>query len=198
MNEKHPFVVCLCGPPGVGKTSFINRLVDEYGFKKAIAATTRNRRGDDDPSAYRYLTRKAFHELHLSGALMEADSYCGERYGTYGFSHEVYGNLNGMAGIVLDLTPHGCISISKYLPHTCVLALVPDDFSWLEKKLRQRNTNDSDEIEARMGDLKRLMEEIELLVPNRITISCSPETWEASFQLFVQAIKNNRALFLKA
>ncbi|WP_281165549.1 guanylate kinase [Liquorilactobacillus sicerae] len=76
-------ILILCGPPGVGKTTIANYLVQAYGFKRVITHTTRVPRPNEQTGRdYYFETEKSFftHQLleyvkydhHWYGSSLEA------------------------------------------------------------------------------------------------------------------------------
>ncbi|MEK7202867.1 MAG: AAA family ATPase [Patescibacteria group bacterium] len=174
-------VVCLVGPSGVGKTSFAKRLAKKHNFALPIVVTTRQQRSDDD-GRYLYVTELTFMEMINSGYLLEWDKYSNYYYGTLTRSVEESANTVCYQGIILDLTPGGCIKVKKAMPATIIIALLPDDPSWLFRRLLSRNSQPSEEIKIRTNLLREYLNEINLLTCKKVYVGFSPDSWDKTFE----------------
>ncbi len=58
-ERANPFFVTVCGPSGVGKTSFVNSLVQRMPerFARVISFTTRPRRDGEGDHEYTFVSR---------------------------------------------------------------------------------------------------------------------------------------------
>lgn len=179
-------IVCLVGPSGIGKTFFANRLVEKHNFALPVVATTRTRRPDDDEHYY-YVSKADFMKMANSSCFLEWDYYSNYYYGTLARSVEELANNEKHPGVVLDLTPTGCIKVKEVISTAFVIALLPDDPTWLTQRLLDRNSQPTREIQARMDMLRGYLDQIDQLACQKVYVSFSPDTWESSFEM-VEAI----------
>ena len=75
-------VICLVGPTGSGKNEVAAGLVQRYGMRKPITATTRPRRTGETDADYRFLDEKSFLAEAERGAFLETTVYSGHHFGT--------------------------------------------------------------------------------------------------------------------
>lgn len=174
-------VVCFVGPSGVGKTSFAKRLVEKHKFALPTVVTTRRRRSDDD-ARYLYVGESAFLEMVNSGSFLEWDKYSDYYYGTLLRSFEELTNVGCCHNVVLDLTPAGCRKALEKIPTAILVALLPDDFSWLPQRLASRNSQSLEEIQARTSYLRNYLDEMDRLSCKRVYVSFSPDSWDKTFE----------------
>lgn len=178
-------IVCFVGPSGVGKTSYINRLKNEFGFITPTIVTTRKPR-EDDNSHYVYVDESSFRRMIKSGDFLEWDEY-GDYY--YGTKKDSVSNA-GDDDYVLDLTPVGCRQIQAKIPEAIIIALLPDDASWLKKRLFERGTNNVSEIERRTKLLDGYIEQVEKMNTPVVRCKFSPSSWEDTFQEIVNIVNS--------
>jgi len=173
-------VVCLVGPSGVGKTSYAKRLVKKHRFVLSSVITTRQHRSDDD-ERYQYVTDSVFIEMVNSGFFLEWDKYSDYHYGTPIRGVEEIANSECHTGVILDLTPNGCKKVLEVIPTATIIALLPDNPTWLFERLISRNSQPLDEIQARTKLLKSYLDEMKLLVCRKVYASFSPDSWDKTF-----------------
>ncbi len=177
-------VVCFVGPSGVGKTSYINRLKNEFGFITPTIVTTRDPRQDDN-SHYVYVNEASFRKMIKSGDFLEWDQY-GDCY--YGTKKESILNAENESRFVLDLTPSGCQQVQAIISGIIIIALLPDDPSWLKKRLFERGANNKSEIEQRTKLLDDYIRRVgEMNVPI-VRCKFSPASWNNTFQEIVNIV----------
>lgn len=74
-------MLILIGESGSGKTTILNKLV-ENGFEKAINHTTRKPRANEEKtSEYNFLTKEKFNEMWENGELLQRAEFNNEYYG---------------------------------------------------------------------------------------------------------------------
>lgn len=182
-------VICLVGPSGVGKTSFAKRLVDRCGLVLSPVVTTRSRRSDDD-SRYQYISEVEFLGLVGKNYFIEWDKYTDYYYGTPAHSIPTATCEHYDApGVILDLTPTGCLKVKAVLPKAVIIALLPDDPVWLEKRLVSRNSQSPLEIETRLKLLQGYLREIERLNCERVYVSFDPSSWDTTFEVIARIVQ---------
>lgn len=180
-------IVCFVGPSGVGKTSFATRLIKKHRFTMPIVATTRQRRLDDG-NHYQYVSEQTFMEMISLNTFLEWDKYSNYYYGTIAKSVEDLMNMNRYQGVILDLTPIGCLKISKIIPTAIVIALLPDNPKWLFQRLMDRNSQSPEEIQTRTSLLHKYLNEISKITCERVYASFSPESWDGTFKTIEKII----------
>jgi guanylate kinase len=157
-NAAKPLVIC--GPSGVGKSSIVQKVQDEFPdcFGLCVSHTTRKpRENEKDGVNYHFVKKRVFLDAKERGEFIE----------TVEFAEKMYGTSRGAitqvqkAGLIciLDIEIHGVQQIKKTPgldPH--YVFITPPSIGELEVRLRARKTETEDNINKR---LERAAEEIE-------------------------------------
>jgi len=143
-------VVVVSGPSGVGKGSVhagLQGLLE--GLEVSVSVTTRAPRpGERDGVAYHFVDDAAFDRSIERGELLEWAEYAGHRYGT------PRGPLDDAVArgrtVLLEIEVQGALQIRSRMPDALQIFLVPPAFEDLERRLRDRGTEDEATMQARL------------------------------------------------
>jgi guanylate kinase len=152
-----PLLVVLSGPSGVGKDSVLRQL-KELGrnWHFTVTATTRSQRpGEDDGIDYLFLDRDTFHQKVREGEFLE----CAEVYGNwYGVPKTQVSNaLEKGLDVIIKADVQGAVTIKKIAPEAIFIFLMPPSPEELERRLRERKTETTPDLELR---IRTAMEEL--------------------------------------
>jgi guanylate kinase len=141
MNERG-LVVVISGPSGVGKGSVhagLHGLLD--GLETSVSATTRAPRpGERDGVAYHFVDDATFDRMVATDALLEWAEYAGHRYGTPRAPLEEA--VGRGRTVLLEIEVQGALQVRNGMPEALLIFLVPPAFDELERRLRDRGTED--------------------------------------------------------
>lgn len=150
MTMARGLVVVLSGPSGVGKGSVhagLNGLLD--GLEASVSATTRAPRpGERDGVAYHFVDDVTFDRMVATDALLEWAAYAGNRYGTPRAPLE--DAVARGRTVLLEIEVQGALQVRARLPEALLIFLEPPSFDELERRLRDRGTEDEAKIQARL------------------------------------------------
>jgi len=141
----------VTGPSGAGKGTLIRALIARRDdLEVAISATTRPQRpGEQDGKDYYFLTEKEFVARVEAGELLEHVVYVsGQRYGT--LRSEVERIHTAGKSCVLELETKGARAVRDAEPSAVTIFIAALSFDELERRLRERATESSGEIEERL------------------------------------------------
>jgi len=143
-------VVVVSGPSGVGKGSVhagLHGLLE--GLEVSVSVTTRAPRpGEREGVAYHFVDEVTFDRLVAGDALLEWAEYAGNRYGTpRGPLEEA---VERGRTVLLEIEVQGALQIRTRMPQALQIFLVPPAFDELERRLRDRGTEDEGTIQARL------------------------------------------------
>ena len=143
-------VFVVTGPSGAGKGTLIKRLLDRVpGLEVAVSATTRPRRPTEvDGREYWFLGEDEFTRKVDEGAFLEWVPYVsGHRYGTLRSEIERIGDEGRIC--ILELELDGALRVQEDVPGS-VTIFIAADVPELERRLRDRATESTGEIEDRI------------------------------------------------
>ena len=150
MSAAKGLVVVISGPSGVGKGSVhtgLRGLLD--GLEISVSVTTRKPRpGERDGIAYTFVSDEVFDHMIATDALLEWAEYSGNRYGTPAAS--VLAAAEDGRTVLLVIEVQGALQIRARLPEALQIFLVPPSFEELERRLRDRGTEDEDAVRGRL------------------------------------------------
>ena len=125
----------------------------------ATSATTRPRRpGEEEGKDYYFLTEDEFVRRIEAGELLEHVVYVsGQRYGT--LRSEVERIHATGKSCVLELETRGARAVRDSEPSAVTIFIAPPSFAELERRLRERATESSGEIDERLELARSQMQE---------------------------------------
>ncbi len=124
-----------------------------------MSATTRERRpAEQDGREYWFITHDRFAELAEEGEFLEhVDFPWGQRSGTLRSEIE---RIKAKGRIpLLDLEPEGALHVQKSIPGAMTVFVDAPTFDELERRLRERATESSGEIQERLSLARRQREQ---------------------------------------
>ncbi len=165
-----PLFVVLSGLSGAGKDAVLGglRLADLPLFI-SVSATTRPRRaGEKDGFDYHFVSQARFQELIDAGELLEWANVYGNSYGIP--KEPVRQALQSGKDVIVKIDVQGAATIKKILPGAVFIFMVTPYMEELEKRLKQRRTETSTDLELRLktaAEELRQMPMFDYLVVNR-------------------------------
>jgi guanylate kinase len=155
-----PLFVVLSGLSGAGKDAVLAglRLADLPLFISVSATTRARRAGEKDGFDYNFISRERFQELIDNDELLEWANVYGNYYGIP--REPVRQALQKGKDVIVKIDVQGAATIKKILPQAVFIFMVTPYMEELEKRLRQRRTEDSADLELR---LKTAAEELQQL-----------------------------------
>jgi guanylate kinase len=152
-EKQKPLLVVLSAPSGGGKTTVCKKLATENPeYRISISATTRPPRSTEkDGVDYHFLSEKDFFKKVEEGQFLEFEEVHGNYYGT--LKKNVQNLLDAGFTVLFDMDVYGAMSIKKHYPESILIFIRPPSMEELQRRLKNRKTDDESEIERR---LKRL------------------------------------------
>ena len=150
-----PLVLVVTGTSGAGKGTLEKMLLERMPeVELAISATTRDQRpGEQNGREYWFITPEKFESLVDEGEFLEyVDLPWGARSGTLRSEIDRI-QANGKVPL-LDLETDGALRVQEAIPGSVTIFVDAPTFEELERRLRERATESSGEIQVRL-DLAR-------------------------------------------
>lgn len=145
-------LIILSGPSGSGKTTVTDRLLQDRGLpvRRSISATTRPPRdGERDGVDYYFVPELEFRRKMQAGEFLEWAEVFGKFYGT---PREPVERLRDQGlGALLVIDVQGAEKVRQACPDHVSIFLRTSSFEVLEKRLRQRHTEDEASIQQRLA-----------------------------------------------
>ena len=150
----------ITGPSGAGKGTLIAALLERVPeLELAVSATTRaRRRGEVNGRDYRFLSDEEFERRVQAGAFLEHVTYVSaHRYGT------LRSELDRIAAEgrvpVLELETEGALRVRDEVSGSVTIFVDVPSFVELERRLRERATESTGEIDERLAVARRQREQ---------------------------------------
>jgi guanylate kinase len=153
----------VAGPSGVGKGTVIRRLLEtDPNVVLSVSATTRRpRTGEVDGVDYRFVSGEEFDRLVATDALLEwAVIFGHHRSGTP--AEPVEAARSEGRHVVLEIDVQGARQVREQAPDATLIFVAPPSLDELERRLRDRGTEDEAQLEGRLAAAREEMSEAPL------------------------------------
>jgi guanylate kinase len=155
-----PLVVVVTGTSGAGKGTLEKVLLERMPeLELAVSATTREQRpGEKNGREYWFITPEKFEGLVEDGEFLEyVDLPWGARSGTLRSEIDRI-HANGKVPL-LDLETDGALRVQETIPGAVTIFVDAPTFDELERRLRERATESSGEIQVRLALARKQQEQ---------------------------------------
>lgn len=142
----------VSAPSGAGKTSLVNALIERNPqIRVSVSHTTRPvRPGEQDGVNYHFVTEQAFMTMLERGEFLEHARVFDNLYGTS--SVWVQEQLDQGTDVILEIDWQGAQQVTRLLPETCAVFILPPSRQALEERLTGRGQDDAATIEKRLRE----------------------------------------------
>ena len=148
MNKGKVFIISA--PSGTGKGTIISRILElRKDTALSVSATTRNpREGEVNGVHYHFLTMEDFNNMIGNGQFLEFAEYAGNKYGTP--LPPIVEKTEQGINIILEIEVQGFKQVKEKMPEAVSVFIVPPSLEELERRLRNRGTDDEETIIKRL------------------------------------------------
>jgi guanylate kinase len=149
-----PLVLIVSGPSGSGKSTLVQRILELPGTMPSISCTTRPRRAAEaSGKCYDFVTEQEFKAMVQRGEFLEYARVFGKHsYGTPKKWLEE-SRKKGL-DLVLEIDVQGAAQVKEKLPESVAIFILPPSREELERRLRSRGQDSSEEIARRLSQAR--------------------------------------------
>jgi guanylate kinase len=155
-------LIILSGPSGVGKDVLLNELKRFSPMLDFVTTvTTRARRpNEEDGVHYHFVSRDEFRGMKEKGELLEWAKVYGNWYGVPAIP--IRRALARGKDTIVKVDIQGVAAIKKCIPEAISIMLVPESIEDLIRRLQQRRTENTFDLELRIRTAQAELEQIKL------------------------------------
>jgi|TARA_B100001750_G_C15507212_1_gene601235 guanylate kinase len=152
MVDKNGNLVVISAPSGTGKTTIVKELIlKNQNIKASVSYTTRGIRPNETNGLdYVFVTLQTFESMIVQNMFLEFAQVFGHYYGTP--TTETLEVLGRGHTIILEIDWQGAKQIQLKRPDSISIFLLPPSKEELKKRLTNRATDSSEEIELRFQE----------------------------------------------
>ncbi|MFL2865646.1 MAG: guanylate kinase [Pirellulaceae bacterium] len=153
MSTKQGKVVIISGPSGAGKSTLVRRLLQTcpLPLELSISATTRPPRPDElNGIDYHFLSADEFDEKRLAGEFLEYKEVFGQGYWYGTLLAKIDDGLRLGKWVILEIDVAGAMSVIDRVPDAITIFIHPGSMEELERRLRNRQTDNEQAIVRRL------------------------------------------------
>jgi guanylate kinase len=157
-----PLVIVLSGPSGVGKDAVLARMRRlQRPFHYVVTATTRSKRAREKNGLnYHFLSSEEFQQMIARHQLLEWANVYGNYYGVP--KDEIALALSKGVDTIVKVDIQGASALKRILPQAVFVFLMPPSLEALEKRLKRRRSESSEDLLLRLATAKQEMKSLPL------------------------------------
>ncbi len=155
LNQREGILFVVSAPSGAGKTSLCRELIDSMSdLRQSVSFTTREKRsGEQEGVDYYFIDIKAFQQKIAAGEFAEWAEVHGRLYGT---SLQTLNTATALGvDLLLDIECQGAAQLKSNYQQGVFIFILPPDYAVLEKRLRDRATDDEMVIQRRLKNSRQ-------------------------------------------
>ncbi len=148
----------ISAPSGAGKTSLVKALLEKRAESVTVCvshSTRAIRPGEVDGKAYHFVSQEVFDQMVANDEFLEYAQVFDNCYGTARASVDAL--LASGKHVILEIDWQGARQVKAKMPETVSIFILPPSREELERRLRDRGTDDQTTIARRMRDADREM-----------------------------------------
>lgn len=159
---KKGLLIVYSGLSGVGKGTILSQLMpmEDLNLAYSVSMTTRKpREGEVDGVNYFFVSKKRFLEAVKKGELLEHARFVGNDYGTP--KDYVEKMREEGKNVILEIEIRGAKQVMEKCPDALSIYIVPPSIEELERRLRERGTEDEETILKRVSKAREELKDID-------------------------------------
>ena len=159
---KKGLLIVYSGVSGVGKGTILAQLMpmEDLNLAYSVSMTTRQpREGEQDGVDYFFVSKKRFLEAVKNGELLEHARFVDNDYGTP--KEYVERMREEGKNVILEIEIRGVRQVMEKCPDALSIYIVPPSLEELERRLRERSTEDEQTIMKRVSKARQELKDID-------------------------------------
>jgi len=162
MKGANSLFIVISGPSGVGKDTVLAKMKQSRRLLHyVVTATTRPQRpGEKNGLDYHFVSEEQFKQMIETGQLLEWANVYGNLYGVP--KRQIQQALAQGLDVVVKVDVQGAATIKNILPQAVFIFLTPPSLDELERRLKERKTESTEELKLRMETTRREMDSLPL------------------------------------
>ncbi len=155
MKRANQLFIVISGPSGVGKDTVLAKMKQSRRLLHyVVTATTRPQRpGEKNGLDYHFVSEEQFKRMIDTGQLLEWANVYDNLYGVP--KRQIQQALAQGLDVVVKVDVQGAATIKNILPQAVFIFLTPPSLDELERRLKERKTESSEELKLRMETTRR-------------------------------------------
>ncbi len=152
MNHSGKLII-VSGPSGSGKSTVVRQLLaqSELPLTLSVSATTRPPRPSEvNGREYIFLTDEEFQNRRNSGQFLECKEVFARGYWYGTLRNAVSAGLKEGKWVILEIDVQGALAVLQTYPEAITIFVHPGSMAELEKRLRNRGTENHESIQRRL------------------------------------------------
>ena len=157
-REGSPMLLIVSGPSGSGKSTLVQRVLQMPGTMASRSCTTRPRRATESSGkCYDFVTEAEFEAMVSRGEFLESARVFGKySYGTP--KKWLEASREKGLDLVLEIDVQGAAQVKEKLPESVAIFILPPSRAELERRLRSRGQDSTEEIARRLAKARAEIE----------------------------------------
>ena len=159
---KKGLLIVYSGVSGVGKGTILAELMpmEDLNLAYSVSMTTRKpREGEIEGVNYFFVSKKRFLEAVKNGELLEHARFVDNDYGTP--KEYVERMREEGKNVILEIEIKGAKQVMEKCPDALSIYIVPPSLEELERRLRERSTEDEQTIMKRVSKARQELKDID-------------------------------------
>lgn len=159
--EPKPLLIVISGPSGAGKDTIMQRMKERgMPFHFVVTATTRPRRENEVHGRdYFFVSKEEFARMIEQDELIEYAVVYGDYKGIP--KQQVREALASGKDVVMRIDVQGAETVRKLAPGAVLIFMTVDNEQELERRLRERKTENADELALRIATARKELQRVD-------------------------------------
>ena len=178
-------MIIVVGPSGVGKSSFVDRAIEERDdLVDVVTYTTRTRRESEvEGLNYHFVSQEKFTDLVKQNFFVEWAHVHSNRYGTP--KDQILSAWEKGEAVIMDLDVQGARSCKAEYPEALTVFIMPPSIDELRRRIEGRSAKLPSDFEIRMENARNEME-----ISDQFDRQVLNDEFEISYQQFKKIVED--------